>query len=70
MPRRNRTITFQPEDDVAELLERHTREFPERGQASRSINEALRRHFAAAAVAILEEDVAKLQKRIATLKKK
>lgn len=70
MPRRQRTITFQPEDDVAQLLDDHLREFPERGQMSRAINDALRRHFPAAAIAILEEDVAQLQKRIAALRRK
>jgi len=70
MPRRNRTITFQPEDDVAVILDRHQHEFPERGQMSRAINEALRRHFPTAAAAILEEDLHALQKRIASLRRK
>lgn len=69
MARRNRTLTFQPEPDVAELLERFTRENVEFGVLTRTINAAIRQHLASSLITVLEEDLAVLQTRINKAKK-
>jgi len=67
--RRVRTWTFQPDDDVRELVERL---FPEasRGQRTALVNEAIRLKHPAAAISLAEKDFAEAKARLDALKDK
>jgi hypothetical protein len=59
-PKKRVTWTIQPTDDVLQLVERVLGKNPERGALTRLINTAVRAKNEAAYLAVLDEQIAKL----------
>lgn len=66
--RRRETWTFQPDDDIAELLNRILGDSPSRGERTQFINDAIRFQYPETAIISAENEITEAKARLERLK--